>query len=578
MSMLMRDVGRLLKPYRFRFIVATILRALSDLSRLYPAYAFADIISLLTRDDVPDVTGALAWLLGLSGIAYLAHILFRESAKYLGFQVAERVALDGQVQTLGHLFRLDLTWHERENSGNKLKRMQKGGQSLDQILRIVITNLIEVLVNFVGITVIVAFFDAKISLLLFGFVAVYYVLASVILKYAARSEQIVNVNEENFQGIAFESVSNIRSVKVLGMSVPLLSRIRSQADTVFRSVRDRIFWYRIRDVVLVFYGRAFFLLSVGFIALGIRTGHYEIGFLVLYAQYFRQLWENAEELSRVTQDFVVAKYGVSRMMDILHEPLSIDSDAGKRNVSEDWQSIEVRDLSFSYLAGKPVLKNLSFTIRRGEKIGIVGVSGAGKSTLFKLLLKEHENFEGEILIGNDPLREISRSSFSKHTAVVLQETEVFNFSLRDNITIANAEKAHHEQLLTQAIDIAHVRDFIRKLPAGLETLIGEKGIKLSGGEKQRVGIARAVFKEPQILFLDEATSHLDMESEENIKDSLHRFFQSVTAIVIAHRLSTIKEMDRILVLENGTIIESGTFEELYAKRGRFHELWEKQKF
>ncbi len=576
--MLMRDIAGLMKPYRMKFVVASVLRTISDLSRLYPAYAFAEIISVLTKNSAdPELQSTLWWLLGLSGVAYLSHILCREYAKYIGFQVSQRIGLDGEVRTLGHLFRLDLTWHERENSGNKLKRMQKGGDSLDQILRIFLTNLIEVFVNFVGITVIVAFFDTKISVLLFIFVAVYYMIASVILTHAARAERIVNIGEENFHGLAFEAVGNIRSVKVLGMSVPLLTRIQEQADSLFQSIRTRIVWYRIRDVVLVIYGRTFFLLSVAFVAWGIHLGHYELGFLVLYSQYFRQLWENAEELSRVTQDFVVAKYGISRMMEILHEPID-DGETGKQEQEEHWTSIDIRNLTFSYLAGKPVLRNLSFSVRRGEKIGIVGVSGAGKSTLFKLLLKEYENFGGEIEIGSVPLREISRSSFSRHSAVVLQDTEVFNFTLRDNITIANAGEEKNETLLRQAIEIAHVSDFIQKLPMGLETFIGEKGIKLSGGEKQRVGIARAVFKRPQILFLDEATSHLDMESEENIQDSLHRFFQSVTAIVIAHRLSTIKEMDRILVLEHGTIIESGSFDELYAKRGRFFELWEKQKF
>ena len=160
-------------------------------------------------------------------------------------------------------------------------------------------------------------------------------------------------------------------------------------------------------------------------------------------------------------------------------------------------------------------------------------------------------------------------------AVVLQDTEVFNFSLRDNITIGAAEVK--EDALQQALQVAHVNDFIAKLPQGLNTLIGEKGVKLSGGEKQRVGIARAVFKAPQLLLLDEATSHLDIESEEKIKDSLHTFFQHVTSVVIAHRLTTIQEMDRIILLEKGTVCEQGSFEELIARRGKFFNLWEKQK-
>jgi ABC-type multidrug transport system fused ATPase/permease subunit len=239
--------------------------------------------------------------------------------------------------------------------------------------------------------------------------------------------------------------------------------------------------------------------------------------------------------------------------------------------------LELKELSFSY-GNKQVLHRLSLTIRRGERVGIVGVSGAGKSTLFKLLLKEHENYEGQILLGGVPLRHISRDELFSHSAVVLQDTEVFHFTLRDNITLANLPHAKDEALLEKALQVAHVTDFLPRMPEGVETYIGEKGIKLSGGEKQRVGIARAIFKQPEILFLDEATSHLDVESEEKIQDSLHQFFHSVTAVVIAHRLSTIKEMDRIVVLEEGRIVEEGSFDALHDRKGRFYELWEKQKF
>ena len=192
-------------------------------------------------------------------------------------------------------------------------------------------------------------------------------------------------------------------------------------------------------------------------------------------------------------------------------------------------------------------------------------------------MKERENYEGEILIDNVPLKSISKSDYFRHTAVVMQDTEVFNFPLRSNVTISNYERENDEKLLDKALSVAHVLEFAEKLPQGIDTLIGEKGVKLSGGEKQRVGVARAIFKDPELLLLDEATSHLDVESEEKIQDSLHKFFKSVTAIVIAHRLTTIKEMDKILVIEGGKVIEQGTFTKLHRAKGRFHELWEKQR-
>ena len=222
------------------------------------------------------------------------------------------------------------------------------------------------------------------------------------------------------------------------------------------------------------------------------------------------------------------------------------------------------------------MNDISFEIKRGEKIGVVGLSGAGKSTLFKLLLKEYEDYKGLIKFDGLNLREVSPKDYYAHTAVVLQETEVFNFSLKDNVTIGREK--YTKSSFDKALEISHVQDFLHKLPQGVDTLIGEKGVKLSGGEKQRLGIARAVYKEPELLLLDEATSHLDIESEKSIQDSLHQFFESVTAIVIAHRLTTIKEMDRIIVIEGGKLVEQGSFSKLMkTPGGRFRELWKKQK-
>ncbi|MFH1192561.1 MAG: ABC transporter ATP-binding protein, partial [bacterium] len=312
-----------------------------------------------------------------------------------------------------------------------------------------------------------------------------------------------------------------------------------------------------------------------FIALGIVHGRYEIGFLILFNGYFNSLTQSVNELADTSQDLMVYKYGIARMQNILNEPIVIEDEKNKIAFPKKWNKIIVRNLSFSY-GNNQVLKNISFEIKKGERAGIVGLSGAGKSTLIKLLLKEIENYEGEILIDDISLKKIKRSSYLENIGVVLQDTEVFNFTLSDNITIAGIKEGGKKEL-NNALDIAHVSDFSHKLPQGVNTFIGEKGIKLSGGEKQRVGIARAIYKNPKILFLDEATSHLDLESEQKIKDSLHMFLQNITAVVIAHRLTTIKEMDKILVLHDGHIAESGNYEELFAKKGRFYELWETQK-
>ena len=572
---LIKDVIHLVEPYKGRFWFATLLRLSTELVWLYPSYALAKIVTLLSNSPIRESLDEFWWLMGIWIIISIWHYVGENIAAYYGFQVGEKVALDAQLKTIKHMFTLDLAWHEKENTGNKIKRMQKGGEGLHIILRMWLLNFLRVMVQFVGMPFILFKFDTTIGLLSVFFLISDFCLAYILTKRTATAAYKVNVHEEEVLGLAFEAVNNIRSVKVMAMSEAIYKILRRSAADLFKKIRQRTFWFRTRASSLNIWAQIFRLGIIIFISYGIINGRYEVGLLVLFYSYFGYLWESVSQLEEMSQEFIVAKYGIARMQDILKEPVNIDEDEGKLDFPENWKTIKIQNLIFAY-SKTPVLDKISLEINRGDRIGVVGLSGAGKSTLFKLLLKENESYAGEILFDNVPLRQIKRSSYLKKVAVVLQDTEVFNFSLEDNITIASHD-IRPDKHLKDAIDIAHVSDFIPKLPQGLGTLIGEKGVKLSGGEKQRLGIARAVYKKPQILFLDEATSHLDLESEQKIRDSLHKFFQQVTAVVIAHRLTTIKEMDRIIVIEKGELLEAGTFEELYAKRGRFYELWEKQK-
>lgn len=574
---LIRDLWSFLGKRRWMFLLACIIGFIGTVVWLYPPYAMARLTNVLAGDATADPVREIWTIFLLWSLVSLWHYGSDQIVDAIGNRTAERTALDMQVATVDHLLRLDLTWHEKENAGAKLKRIQRGVDGINRISRIWLRTGIPALVRFGGMIPILAAFDLRVGLATLIFLITYLGLSYLLTGRAARAEHISSTTDEHLQGIVFEGLSNVRSVKVLGMQEGLLGIISAHVERLFGKIRTRIMCFRVRNIILNLWSQFFRIGITLFIAWEVYNGRRDVGFLVLFYNYFNYIWESIQQLSDLSLDFIVAKYGVSRMRDILHEPVHIDTDSGKQAFPTAWNTVEVQNLTFAY-GKQTILDGISFTIRRGERIGIVGASGAGKSTLFKLLLKEHENYGGDILVGGVPLRGIRRSDFFRKTAVVLQDTEVFNFRLVDNITLANIAHAADQALLAQAVETAHVRDFLHRLPEGLDTVIGEKGIRLSGGEKQRVGIARAVFKQPDILFLDEATSHLDLESEAKIRDSLHRFFQNVTAVVIAHRLTTIREMDRILVLEHGAVIESGTFDELYAKKGRFFELWEMQKF
>jgi ATP-binding cassette, subfamily B, heavy metal transporter len=565
-----------LKPYWLTLLISTILTGIASTTILYGAYAFSKIVDFAVgytpgASFEPLITIIIIWAL-----AIIVYWVATFVSKYNGIVAAERASLDADIAAVRHLSKIDIAWHDKENSGAKMRRIQRGTASIVELTKIWLRTIIEIVVKFVGAIIIISRFDRLLAVLLIVYMFIYYLISRFFRKRGVAALQKVNLKDEEVTGLYFEIISNIRSVKVLGMARTVLDHARTHGGEMIDRIKSRVFWFQGAGFGEGLWEGLIRISFITFVVWGILQGKYEVGFLVLFYGYFNSLSNSVGQFSWVAQDIDNARANIGRLTDIFDQPITIDNDDGKQSFPKSWDGIHIKNLSFTY-GDTPVLSKVSFDIKKGEKIGIVGLSGAGKTTLFKLFLKEYENYEGEILIGASSLKTITKSSYIKHATAVLQETEVFNMPLRENIVLANEDKRDDQALLDRSLSIAHVTDFIPKLPQGIETKIGEKGVKLSGGEKQRLGIARAVFKEPEILFLDEATSHLDIESEQKIQDSLKKFFKDVTAVVIAHRLSTIKEMDRILVIEKGTIIESGTFDELYQQSGRFRELWDKQK-
>ncbi len=573
---LLKDTFKLIKPYKMRFFFATFIRIIGDLAYLYPVYAFASIITFLSHYQKGESLHSIWIMVILYFVSIVVRNLCQYFCKYMGFTIAAQVAVDSNLKAIKHMFALDIAWHEKENSGNKIKRIQNAGDGFTKIIRIYFDDIVQIVVNFIAIGFIMYNFDHKVLFALVIFLFTYFTISFFLTRRAGQAYYEVNKQEEKVAGLLFEATGNIRTVKIMSMADNIYKITSDSMRTLMCKIKSRIRWFQFKGTLLSFYAGSFKIIIILIIIYGIINGQYEIGFLILFNGYFTDLRSSIEELSNATQEFVNSKFSIARMKEILDEPIKIDDDNGKGALPPDWQKINFNKVSFSY-ENNEVLNNVSFEVNRGEKIGIIGLSGAGKSTLFKLLLKEREEFTGDILFDNISIKKIRKNDYFEQVSVVLQDTEVFNFSLRENIVITNSKQEKNKELLNKALSVSHISEFVDKLPQGLDTLIGEKGIKLSGGERQRLGIARAIFKEPQILLLDEATSHLDVESEETIRDSLHKFFENVTAIVIAHRLTTIKEMDKILVIEDGKIIESGNFDELYKSQGRFFELWNKQK-
>jgi ABC-type multidrug transport system fused ATPase/permease subunit len=563
-------------PYKWRFFAATLLSVISSTAWLYNTYAVATIVSFVISYQKGQSLRELYIIMILWAISIVVRYTTTFFSRFIGMTMAEKAGKDSELYAIQHLSMLDISWHEKENTGNKLKKIDRGAQNIIDATRLWLNSIVDMSVNVVGSFIIISQFDKVLAGLLVVYLVVYYFIASSTRARAIQANKMVNIKDEEITGFLYEIASNIRTVKVLGMSRKILEFVQIGIADFTAKARKRVFWFQSSSLLRGIWEGIVRIGLFAFVIWNIFQGRYEVGFLVLFYGYFGVLTSSISSLSDVAQELAWYKTNIGRVTEMLDEPITIDIEEGKTEFPSHWQTISMKNLSFTY-GDNAVLNSIDLEIKKGEKVGIVGLSGAGKSTLFKLLLKEYENYDGEILIGDVPLRTIKKSSYVKHIAAVLQDTEVFNMSLKQNIVLANSDEEENEALFRQSLELAHVNDFLPKLKEGIETLIGEKGVKLSGGERQRLGIARAVFKQPEVLFLDEATSHLDVESEQKIQDSLKKFFKDVTAVVIAHRLSTIKEMDRIIVIEGGKIIETGTFDDLYNNDGRFREFWDKQK-
>lgn len=573
-----QDLWYYIKPYKVEFFVGVFIRLTSDIAKLYPAWAISRIVQTLSTEGLKNyhsliticiIYGVLAIYIGFS------HNL----CKYYGYQVAEKASLDLYKKTLKHIFKLDFAWQEKENSGNKLKRIDKGTDGVNISIRRLFNVLIEVGVNTVGIVILFFSLNKILSLSLIVYMIVFYIVGTKLLKKAIIQEKVVSKASENLEGLAFESLNNIHTIKSLAIDSGVVIMVRKQAKILLHKIKRRIFLYQAQGILLNSYASMYKYIVVIVLTIGVIQNRSEIGLLILFVGLFDQVDTSIGELTDVTQELAMAKIWISRTRAILDTKPTIENSDKIKNqyvYPKDWNTLTVRNINFSYQK-KSALTNVSFTIKRNEKVGIVGLSGAGKSTLFKLFLDLYENYDGDILFDGIPLKKIQRQTYIDHVGVVLQDTELFNMSLKENIEIASIGNKKNLDAFSEVIAMAHLEEVVEKLSEGVDTVVGEKGVRLSGGQRQRVGIARALYRQPDILLLDEATSHLDAHSEKEIQKVILENVNQFTTVVIAHRLSTIKAMDKIIVLQAGKVVEEGSFEKLLAKNGDFAKMWQDQK-
>ena len=492
-----------------------------------------------------------------------------------------RTSIACQTRTKGFekLITQSLLKQKNENVGSKAQKIQSGIDAFLHLAAKFNNEILSAISSLIGFVIVFSFLGMKYNFLLGFYVLAVFVIAKVFHKKIKKRNLQKMKAMEKASGSYVEGLSNILTIKATGAEKSFQRHVSKKEKATKR------YDYKAREVGInmwrVFNTLNGLFMGVSLLVIGrdVFLGNITVGSVAIIFGYVNQLiFSIAFPFMIMYRDLIESKTALSRMMPIfLGKTTSKENKNRKEIFPQNWQKIEIKNGDFSYKKESKTagVSNVSLSINKNQKIGLVGKTGSGKSTLAKLLVGLYDWNSGSYKIEKENFKKIKKEELSRNLAIVLQESEMFNFSLKDNVTLM---RRISPKLLQKAIKISQLEEVIAKLPQGLNTVIGEKGYHLSGGERQRVGIARAICRDAEILIFDEATSSLDNRTEKLIQDALESEFEKKTMIFVAHRISTLKNVDTIHVFKDGKIVESGNYDELKSNvQSEFSRLYTSQK-
>jgi ATP-binding cassette subfamily B protein len=478
--------------------------------------------------------------------------------------------------TFEHMHRLSLRFHLERKIGGLTRVLERGRNGIETIVRMVLLQLAPTIVEFALIVVVLLYaFDWRYVAAIVATVTLYMAYTYQATEWRISIRRRMNESDTDANTKAIDSLLNYETVKYFGAERREAARYdRSMERYESASVQayTSLAVLNAGQAVIFTAGLASVMVMCAY---GIRNGTNTIGDFVMINAMMIQLYQPLNFMGMVYREIKQAVTDIETMFSILTRKPEIEDRPGAPPLKVTNGTIRFEDVTFSYEPARPILKGLSFEVPAGHTVAVVGPSGAGKSTISRLLFRFYDVTGGRILIDGQDIRNVTQTSLRGAIGMVPQDTVLFNDTIRYNIRYGRWEASDAE--VEEAARLAQIDDFIRLAPRGYETEVGERGLKLSGGEKQRVAIARTILKGPPILLLDEATSALDSHTEKEIQDALERVSESRTTLVIAHRLSTIVGADEIIVLDQGVIVERGAHFELLARGGLYASMWNRQR-
>jgi ATP-binding cassette subfamily B protein len=567
----LRALAPFLWNYRGRVLLALGFLVLAKVANVGIPLVLKDIVDALDINGHKELLLPLSFLL-MYGLLRLASSLFNELRDAVFARVRHGAMRSVSLKVLEHLHRLSLRFHLERKTGGLSRDIDRGTRSVSSLMNYMVFSILPTLVEITLVAfILLSRYDAWFAIVTFLAVITYIIFTMTVTEWRMKYRIAMNKHDSIANTQAVDSLLNYETVKYFGNENHELSRYgESLKEWESQAVKSQTSLSALNfgQSVIIAVGVTVIMIMA---AQGVVDGNMTLGDLVLVNAFLLQLFIPLNFLGIVYSQLKHALTDMHLMFDVLNKEPEITDRPDARPLDPGDGEIRFEHVSFAYEQDRPILHDINFTVATGQKVAVVGPSGAGKSTLARLLFRFYETGSGRILINNQDISRVTQDSLRSSIGIVPQDTVLFNESLFYNIGYARPSASRDE--IEQAARVANIHSFIEGLPQGYDTIVGERGLKLSGGEKQRVAIARAVLKNPRILVFDEATSSLDSHSEQAILVALREAAAHHTSLVIAHRLSTIVDADYILVMEAGRIIESGVHQSLLAEGGTYARLW-----
>jgi len=562
-----------------RVVLAMLALTLSKIIAVATPFLFKAAVDGLAK--VGESNDALMLLLGAGGLMFaygffrLSSVGFGELRDAIFARVGQRALRSLALETFEHIHALSLRYHISRKTGGLSRIIERGVKGVDFLLRFMLFSIIPLLIELTLVaTILFIVFDVWYLAVILVTITLYIWFTFTVSEWRLKVRQEMNRQDTDANQKAIDSLLNFETVKYFNAEKVEAARYDSSMRLYEAAALKTSY-----SLSFLNFGQAF-LITSGLVtvmvmaAFGVQSGDLTVGDFVLVNAYMIQITMPLNFLGTVYREIRQALVDMSEMFDLLEQPPEVTDDENAYDLVVREGLIDFKDITFGYEKNRVILKNFNLSVGAGQNIAIVGTTGSGKSTIGRLLFRFYDTDKGALFIDGVDIKEVTQSSLHSAIGIVPQDTVLFNDTIYYNIAYGNTEASYDKVI--EAARAAKMHEFISNLPDGYDTTVGERGLKLSGGEKQRVGIARTLLKNPPILLLDEATSSLDTETENSIQDSLNKMLEDRTVITIAHRLSTIVKSDLIVVLENGEIVEQGTHIELLDLKRRYSKMWKRQ--